>query len=144
MFSNIVDKFSLYILLVCNSDQQKKARKALQWLRGLDADVSQEFGEIEKANQLNKGQEPPTFTTIFNRMYVRPLLISLGLMFFQQMSGINAYMFYNVKIFQVCFITVSTLLSNGIGILNLFENLMKYFCDYLLNTLPFQILGLQK
>lgn len=82
-------------------DQQKKARKALQWLRGPDADVTQEFSEIEKANQANKDQEPPTFTTIFNRMYVRPLLISMGLMFFQQMSGINAYMFYTVQIFKV-------------------------------------------
>ena len=83
------------------ADQQKKARKALQWLRGPDADVTQEFNEIEKANQVNKSQEPPTFTTIYNRMYMKPLLISLGLMFFQQMSGINAYMFYTVKIFKV-------------------------------------------
>lgn len=96
--------FTIVFQFYNNLDEQKKARKALQWLRGPNADVTQEFNEIEKANQANKSQDPPTFTTIFNRMYVRPLLISLGLMFFQQMSGINAYMFYTVKIFQVYYL----------------------------------------
>lgn len=116
-----------------NKNQQKKARKALQWLRGPDADVTQEFNEIEKANQANKAQEPPTFTTIFNRMYVKPLLISLGLMFFQQMSGINAYMFYVVQIFKDSGSTIDSNLSSIIvGLVNFFSTfLATVFIDKL-------------
>ncbi|KAK7603527.1 hypothetical protein V9T40_003526 [Parthenolecanium corni] len=116
-----------------NKDQQKKARKALQWLRGPDADVTQEFNEIEKANQANKSQDPPSFTTIFNRIYVRALLISLGLMFFQQMSGINAYMFYTVQIFKDSGSTIDSHLSSIIvGLVNFFSTfLATVFIDKL-------------
>jgi facilitated trehalose transporter len=70
-------------------------------LRGKDADISQELQEIENAN--NESEKSATGSTfeLFNKSNVRPLLISLGLMFFQQMSGINAVVFYTVMIFEV-------------------------------------------
>ena len=75
--------------------------KALQWLRGKDTDISQELQEIENAhNESEKSASGSTFE-LFNKSNVRPLLISLGLMFFQQMSGINAVVFYTVMIFKV-------------------------------------------
>jgi len=75
--------------------------KALQWLRGTDTDISQELQEIENAhNESEKSATGSTFE-LFNKSNVRPLLISLGLMFFQQMSGINAVVFYTVMIFRV-------------------------------------------
>jgi hypothetical protein len=33
---------------------------------------------------------------IIRKEYVKPMAVSLGLMFFQQFSGINAVMFYSV------------------------------------------------
>jgi hypothetical protein len=33
---------------------------------------------------------------ILRKEYVKPMVVSLGLMFFQQFSGINAVMFYSV------------------------------------------------
>jgi len=42
-----------------------------------------------------------TMRELFKRKNILPLLISLGLMLFQQMSGINAVIFYTVQIFQV-------------------------------------------
>jgi facilitated trehalose transporter len=75
--------------------------KALQWLRGKDTDISQELQEIETAhNESEKNVSGSTFE-LFNKSNLRPLLISLGLMFFQQMSGINAVVFYTVMIFKV-------------------------------------------
>lgn len=87
------------------ADKQKQARKALQWLRGKDADVSREFAEIERMNNEEGGGDDESSTgcsEVFKKMYIRPLAISIGLMFFQQMSGINAVIFYTVKIFKVC------------------------------------------
>lgn len=86
----------------CILGEAKKAKKSLQWLRGPDTDISQEFGEIEKsAQQHGMSEDSPGFKSLFNKIYIKPLFISLGLMFFQQMTGINAFMFYTVQIFQV-------------------------------------------
>jgi facilitated trehalose transporter len=75
--------------------------KSLQWLRGKDADISQELREIENVN--NESMKSPSGSSfeLFNKSNIKPLLISLGLMFFQQMSGINAVVFYTVMIFKV-------------------------------------------
>lgn len=88
--------------MFARADKNKKAKKALQWLRGKDADITQEFGEIEKANHVGKNEEMPGYLSLFSKMYSKPLLISMGLMLFQQLSGINAVIFYTVKIFKVC------------------------------------------
>lgn len=88
-------------------DKNKKAKKSLQWLRGKNADVTQEFGEIEKANHVGKNEEMPGYLSLFSKMYSKPLLISMGLMLFQQLSGINAIIFYTVKIFKVCIYNIS-------------------------------------
>lgn len=94
------------------ADKSKKAKKALQWLRGKDADVTQEFSEIEKANHMGKNEEMPGYLSLFSKMYSKPLLISMGLMLFQQLSGINAVIFYTVKIFKVIYyINITKLVS---------------------------------
>jgi facilitated trehalose transporter len=75
--------------------------KSLQWLRGKDADVSHELREIENMNNESMKNSSGSTFELFNKSNVKPLLISLGLMFFQQMSGINAVVFYTVMIFKV-------------------------------------------
>lgn len=75
-----------------------EARESLQWLRGGKTDVQEEFLEIESNY---KNQSVGTGARELLKMaYIRPLLISLGLMFFQQLSGINAVIFYTVSIFE--------------------------------------------
>ena len=75
-----------------------EARESLQWLRGGKTDVQDEFLEIENnyKNQTVGGGA----RELLKMAYLRPLLISLGLMFFQQLSGINAVIFYTVSIFE--------------------------------------------
>ncbi|XP_065087392.1 facilitated trehalose transporter Tret1 isoform X2 [Ochlerotatus camptorhynchus] len=78
-----------------------RARKALQWLRGKKADVDPELKGIIKSHQ--DAERHASKSAIFDLMKkanLKPLLISLGLMFFQQLSGINAVIFYTVQIFQ--------------------------------------------
>jgi facilitated trehalose transporter len=69
-------------------------------LRGKDADISHELKEIENAHNESMKNSNSAFD-LFNKNNIKPLLISLGLMFFQQMSGINAVIFYTVMIFKV-------------------------------------------
>ncbi|XP_071442931.1 facilitated trehalose transporter Tret1 isoform X2 [Hetaerina americana] len=100
-----------------SKNRPKEARTALQWLRGKDTDISAEFGEIESSNAENKkvvlepesDNSPPfrcssvsvsSLFDLFSASNARPLIISVGLMFFQQMSGINAVIFYTVSIFR--------------------------------------------
>ena len=80
----------------------KKARKSLQWLRGKNADITEELTAIEKTHvDSERNESQSSFSELFTGNNFKPLLISLGLMFFQQLSGINAVIFYAVNIFTV-------------------------------------------
>ncbi|XP_011861733.1 PREDICTED: facilitated trehalose transporter Tret1-like isoform X2 [Vollenhovia emeryi] len=101
----------------------KMSRKSLQWLRGKDADITDELALIEKLNQeyLDNEREdsPSTLSELLKSKHLVPLFISLGLMLFQQMSGINAVIFYTVQIFQDAGSTIDENLSTIIiGIVN--------------------------
>ncbi|KAH8279188.1 hypothetical protein KR026_003382, partial [Drosophila bipectinata] len=81
--------------------QEEKARKSLSWLRGKDADVESELkvlmvAQAEADNQATQH----TLVELMKLRNLKPLSISLGLMFFQQFSGINAVIFYTVSIFK--------------------------------------------
>lgn len=79
-----------------------KALKSLQWLRGKKTDVSEEMAGIEKAHaESEKNAARGALKELLKPSYRKPLLISLGLMAFQQLSGINAVIFYTVSIFEV-------------------------------------------
>lgn len=92
-------------------DKLKDAEKNLRWLRGSDYDVSSELEvmqkEVENALQ-NKASLTDLVTNKANR---KALICSLGLMFFQQFSGINAVIFYTVPIFESAGSTLSASVS---------------------------------
>ncbi|XP_076246155.1 trehalose transporter 1 isoform X2 [Calliopsis andreniformis] len=79
----------------------KRARKSLQWLRGKNTDITEELTAVEKLHvESERNVSQGALMELFKRNHLKPLLISLGLMFFQQLSGINAVIFYTVQIFQ--------------------------------------------
>ncbi|KAK3925731.1 Facilitated trehalose transporter Tret1 [Frankliniella fusca] len=99
----------------------KQAREALQWLRGSKADVSFEMSEIERvaAEAEKNSKESSQIKEMFSRANARPLLITIGLMFFQQMSGINAVIFYATTIFKDAGSTIeANLCTIIIGVVN--------------------------
>ncbi|XP_072289667.1 solute carrier family 2, facilitated glucose transporter member 8 [Eucyclogobius newberryi] len=78
--------------------QRREAEEALRFLRGPEAPVQWECARIEESAQeqgsqlrLSDLQDPGVF---------KPLLIGVFLMIFQQMTGINAIMFYAQSIFE--------------------------------------------
>ncbi|XP_067008375.2 facilitated trehalose transporter Tret1 [Anabrus simplex] len=103
-----------------SKDKHKEARNALQWLRGKNTDVSEELAEIEKNHIEAEKNSPNSIKELFTQGNVKPITISIGLMFFQQLSGINAVIFYTVQIFEDAGSTIDGNLSTIIvGIVNL-------------------------
>ncbi|CRK96410.1 CLUMA_CG009826, isoform B [Clunio marinus] len=81
--------------------KEERARRALQWLRGKQADVEPELKGIVKSHcEAERHASQNAIFDLLKLSNLKPLLISLGLMFFQQLSGINAVIFYTVQIFQ--------------------------------------------
>lgn len=102
-----------------SKDRVDDAERSLQWLRGSAADVEFELGAIQENYELAK-QESSSFKDILSKQYARPFLLSTGLMLFQQLSGINAVIFYTVDIFEMSGSSISGHLSTIIvGVVNL-------------------------
>lgn len=81
--------------------REERARKALVWLRGKEADVEPELkGLMRSQADADRSATQNTMLELLKRSNLKPLSISLGLMFFQQLSGINAVIFYTVQIFK--------------------------------------------
>lgn len=96
----------------------EKSKASLQWLRGAETDVTGEFNDLVKS-QKEADERSTNVKDLFTRAHVKPLLISLGLMFFQQMSGINAVIFYTTSIFQMAGSTIDKdLCTIIVGIVN--------------------------
>ena len=77
-------------------------RKSIQWLRGSEyRGVDDEISLLQKADNKNRDKIlGVSFKDLLSkRIYLQPLLISSGLMFFQQFSGMNPVLFYLQEIF---------------------------------------------
>lgn len=95
------------------------ARKALQWLRGKNINVDKEFRELTRSQAESDRTGGNACRQLFSRKYMPAVLISLGLMFFQQFSGINAVIFYAKTIFKDSGSTIDENLSSVIiGVVN--------------------------
>lgn len=96
------------------------AQKSLQWLRGRNINTEKEMNELTQSqaeSDLVVGGN--ALRQLFSRKYLPAVLISLGLMLFQQLSGINAVIFYAAKIFKMAGSSLNeNLCSVIIGIVN--------------------------
>lgn len=95
------------------------AKKALQRLRGQQINIDREMNELTSSqNEANK-TGGSMFIHLFASKYTRAVLISLALMMFQQLSGINAVVFYASTIFDMAGSTIDVnLCSIIIGLVN--------------------------
>jgi SP family facilitated glucose transporter-like MFS transporter 8 len=85
-----------------NKNQISKAESSLKWLRGKNFDTEDEIENLKAEEQerqlLNQNH---SLQKSFQRSGAKlSLIIVLGLMFFQQMCGINAVIFYTETIFE--------------------------------------------
>lgn len=89
-----------------------------------DDDVKQKMLEIKAQSEVKVSGE-----NIFLRKYRFPLLLAFLIAFFNQLSGINAFLYYAPRIFEEAGLGVSTALlsSIGIGVVNLLFTLLGVF-----------------
>lgn len=98
--------------------RMEEARKALQWLRGKNTKIDTEMNDIALSDAETRADDT-NIKELLSMKYMKAILISLGLMTFQQLSGINAVIFYTVQIFQMSGSSVDKNLSTIIvGVVN--------------------------
>ncbi|XP_023164409.1 facilitated trehalose transporter Tret1-like [Drosophila hydei] len=77
--------------------QPEKSQKALKWLRGENADISAEMNIMIAESK----KDEASFKEAFSRkVTLKGLVIAIGLMLLQQLTGINAILFYATSIFM--------------------------------------------
>jgi len=93
------------------------AKKSLTWLRGKNySGVEEEIAEIKKAeDERNAPESKVSLSEIFTQaVYLKPFGISLCLMLFQQLSGINEVLFYMNDIFAAANSSLDPSIANFI------------------------------
>ncbi|SHL37714.1 sugar porter family MFS transporter [Flavobacterium xanthum] len=99
-------------------EYKKDREKAVAILKQINSDaaVEAEIAAIEKETTHEGKNE-----SIFMVKYRKPLLLAFFIAFFNQLSGINAFLYYAPRIFELAGLekSASFLSSIGIGIINL-------------------------
>lgn len=136
-----------FMLLLCvikesprwyiSKGKKDEAQKALSWLRADGENVDKECEEM-CSSMHNSDKDTSYISDLFSKRYGWPLMISLLLMLFQQMSGINAVIFYTTTIFKMAGSTIDTNLCTIIvGVVNFIST---FFATVLIDRLGRKVL----
>ncbi|KAK8683768.1 hypothetical protein V6N13_039818 [Hibiscus sabdariffa] len=88
---------------------------SLQVLRGFDADISIEVNEIKRSVASTTRRTTIRFAELKERRYWFPLMVGIGLLMLQQLSGINGVLFYSSTIFEAAGVKSSNAATFGVG-----------------------------
>ncbi|PWA51556.1 major facilitator, sugar transporter-like, Major facilitator superfamily domain protein [Artemisia annua] len=88
---------------------------SLQVLRGFESDITIEVNEIKRSVASGNRRTAIRFSDLKHRRYWFPLMIGIGLLVLQQLSGINGVLFYASNIFQSAGISSSDAATLGLG-----------------------------
>ncbi|CAL9092332.1 unnamed protein product [Musa textilis] len=88
---------------------------SLQVLRGFDADITVEVNEIKRSVASSTRRTAIRFSQLKQKRYRLPLMIGIGLLVLQQLSGINGILFYASNIFKAAGLTNGNLATCGLG-----------------------------
>lgn len=99
-------------------EYKKDREKAISILKQINsgAQIEEEIAAIENETTAEGKKE-----SIFIKKYRKPLLLAFFIAFFNQLSGINAFLYYAPRIFELAGLekSASFLSSIGIGLINL-------------------------
>jgi MFS transporter, SP family, arabinose:H+ symporter len=107
--------------LILKKGMVDAARKTLQII---DAETAEQV--IHDIQNNIQSHAPSSFKTLFKNAYKTPITLAVLFAFFNQMSGINAIIYYAPRIFEMAGFGTSTALlsSAGIGLVNLISTLI--------------------
>ncbi|KHN11101.1 Sugar transporter ERD6-like 6 [Glycine soja] len=88
---------------------------SLQMLRGFDTDISVEVHEIKRSVASTGKRAAIRFADLKRKRYWFPLMVGIGLLVLQQLSGINGILFYSTTIFANAGISSSEAATVGLG-----------------------------
>ncbi|MDB4015679.1 sugar porter family MFS transporter [Flavobacteriaceae bacterium] len=104
-------------------------RKDLAQAQAIFKEINgKELTESEIA-EIQSEQEPANQKPLFSKTYRFPIVLALLIAFFNQLSGINAFLFYAPRIFEAAGLQESAALlsSIGIGVTNLIFTLLGLY-----------------
>ncbi|KAI8012796.1 Sugar transporter ERD6-like 6 [Camellia lanceoleosa] len=88
---------------------------SLQVLRGFDTDISIEVNEIKRSVASTSRRTAIRFSDLKQRRYWFPLMVGIGLLCLQQLTGTNGVLFYSSSIFSAAGISSSNVATLGVG-----------------------------
>lgn len=97
LFTNIGQTTSTISNFQIMKGKEDDAIAALKRFRGADFDAAPEIADLQKEEDVRRSQN--VREALKRKSSKKAILISFGLMFFQQLSGINAVIFYTSTIF---------------------------------------------
>lgn len=83
--------------------REEESTKCYKWLRGANYDPQEEIADLKREVEENEKAKVSFWQVLKLKATQRAFFIGIGLMFFQQMCGINVVIFNSTAIFQVCF-----------------------------------------
>ncbi|GAY42698.1 hypothetical protein CUMW_068880 [Citrus unshiu] len=121
-FKNFVAIVSWLICLVgiqAKMGMTEDFESSLQVLRGFDTDISIEVNEIKRSVASSSRRTAIRFAELKRKRYWFPLMIGIGLLVLQQLSGINGVLFYSSNIFANAGISSSNVATFGLGVVQI-------------------------
>lgn len=88
-----------------------EARLSLQFLRGHEY-IETELGDLQITLEASANNVASFKSLATKGQYLKPLLISMVLMFGQQLSGVNAVLFFSVNIFEAAGTSLNSFIEN--------------------------------
>jgi len=88
---------------------------SLQVLRGFDADITAEVNDIKRAVTSANKRTTIRFQELNQKKYRTPLMLGIGLLVLQQLSGVNGILFYASSIFKAAGLKNSDLDTFALG-----------------------------
>ncbi|XP_039300507.1 facilitated trehalose transporter Tret1 [Nilaparvata lugens] len=80
--------------------RDEEARRVLRWLRGPDYQHEVELSLMKHSMEQQKKNQAGFMDVISDKVILKAFVLSLGMMVFQQLSGVNAVIFYSGQIFE--------------------------------------------
>ncbi|CAM6098701.1 unnamed protein product [Calypogeia fissa] len=96
---------------------------SLQKFRGKDYNISHELSDIKATAEAAKHEPKSKLTDLFQKRYMRPLLVGCGVMALQQLSCVNGVLLYSTAILLAAGVPSATLAALSIAVLQVIMTL---------------------